>query len=225
MVIPDARALSALQPADVAGQRLGAGSPALVAVLAGGRGTRIGGAKASAPLAGRPLIEHVLAAARGAELETVVFAERASELPPLAERVLVEPEQPTHPLCGVLAALDFLADCEPERPVLAVPCDMPFLPGALLRWLAELDGAVVLELDGRIQPLPARVLPANAPALRAALARESSLRAALGALSPRRLGERQLTGFGDPARLCFGVNSSEQLALAAAWFSHRSPRR
>ncbi|HEX4483820.1 MAG TPA: NTP transferase domain-containing protein, partial [Solirubrobacteraceae bacterium] len=166
-----------------AGERPLAASPALVAVLAGGRGTRIGGAKASALLAGRSMLDHVLTTVRDADLEAVVVAKRATELPPLAERLILEPDEPSHPLCGILAALDFLADRAPERAVLAVPCDMPFLTGALLRWIAELDGQVVLELDGRMQPLPARALPANIPVLRAALARESSLRATLGALS------------------------------------------
>jgi molybdenum cofactor guanylyltransferase len=214
-----------LQPANVAGPSLSAGSPALLAVLAGGRGTRIGGAKPSAPLGGRTLIEHVLAAAREAELETVVLAKRATALPTLAERVLVEPDEPSHPLCGVLAALDFVADREPERGLLAVPCDMPFLTGALLRWLAELDGAAVLELDGQTQPLPARVVGANTPVLREALARESSLRAALGSLSPFVVGERELARFGDPARLCFGVNSPAQLALAESCLGETSPSR
>jgi molybdenum cofactor guanylyltransferase len=222
VVVSDARALSALRPANLAGQSSGAGPPALVAVLAGGRGTRIGGAKPSAPLGGRTLIEHVLVASREAELETVVLAKRATELPALAERVLVEPDEPSHPLCGVLAVLDFLADREPERAVLAVPCDMPFLSSALLRWLAELDGAAVLELDGAMQPLPARVVPANTPALREALERERSLRAALGALAPCHVDERELSRFGDPARLCFGVNSPEQLALAESWLSEPS---
>jgi molybdopterin-guanine dinucleotide biosynthesis protein A len=125
----------------------------------------------------------------------------------------------------VLTALGFLADREPERAVLAVPCDMPFLPSALLRWLAGLDGAAVLELDGTMQPLPARVVPANTPTLREALTRERSLRAALGALSPRVVDERELARFGDPARLCFGVNSPEQLALAESRLSETSPPR
>jgi len=40
----------------------------LVAVLAGGRGRRMGGAKPLAELAGRPLVEHPLAAATRDEM-------------------------------------------------------------------------------------------------------------------------------------------------------------
>jgi hypothetical protein len=70
-----------------------------------------------------------------------------------------------------------------------------------------------------MQPWPARVVPANALALREALACERSLRGALGELSPLVVGERELARFGDPARLCFSVNSPEQLALAESWLS------
>jgi molybdenum cofactor guanylyltransferase len=192
------------------------GQPAIVAVLAGGRGTRIGGAKALAPLAGRPLIEHVLGAAREAELETFVVAKRDALLPPSAEPLIAEPDEPRHPLCGVLAALDFAAAQTPVRDVLVVPCDMPLLSAALLRRLAVLDGAVVLELDGAMQPLPARLVVTHAAPLRRALLRRDSLRAALSALAPRLLDERELARFGDPARLCFGVNTREQLRAAAA---------
>jgi molybdopterin-guanine dinucleotide biosynthesis protein A len=190
--------------------------PAIVAVLAGGSGTRIGGEKALTSLAGRPLIEHVLASAREAGLETFVVAKRDSALPAAAEPLIGEPDEPRHPLCGVLAALDFAAAHAPARDVLAVPCDMPFLTAALLRRLAELDGAVVLELDGTMQPLPARLLASQAAPLREALERASSLRAALSALAPRRVEERELARFGDPARLLHGVNTREELREAEA---------
>ena len=53
-----------------------------VAVLAGGRGSRIGGHKALVPLCGRPLITYPLAAARAAGLSAVVVAKRDTQLPP-----------------------------------------------------------------------------------------------------------------------------------------------
>ena len=43
------------------------GMNALIAILAGGRGTRLGGDKARAELAGRPLISYPLAAAAAAD--------------------------------------------------------------------------------------------------------------------------------------------------------------
>lgn len=192
---------------------------AIVAVLAGGGGSRIGGAKPTQPLAGRSLIAHALDAPREAGLETVVVAKRDTSLPPLAEHVIEEPDEPRHPLCGALAALDYAARRSPALAVVLVACDMPFLTAGLLLMLAGLDGAALLELDGKPQPLPARCLPEHAPALRDALARESSLRAAFAALQPQIVDERELRAFGDPRRLLFGVNTAEDLARAGRWLA------
>ncbi len=190
---------------------------AIVAVLAGGGGTRIGGAKPTRMLAGRTLIAHALAPPREAGLETVVVAKRDTSLPPLAEHVIEEPDEPLHPLCGALAALDYAQRRSPTTAVVLLACDMPFLTAALVRRLAQLDRAALLELDGRPQPLPARILPRHAPALHDALASRSSLRAAFAALSPWVIGERELRAFGDPRRLCFSVNSPDDLARAERW--------
>jgi molybdopterin-guanine dinucleotide biosynthesis protein A len=121
------------------------------AVLAGGEGSRLGGAKAAAPLAGRPLISYPIAAARSAGLEVFVVAKASSELPPLDVEVVVEPEQPRHPVLGVLSALERSGE---NGAVLALACDMPFLPAELLRWLASLQGPVLLRSGGRLHPLP-----------------------------------------------------------------------
>lgn len=51
------------------------------AVLAGGAGSRLGGAKAMVKLAGRPLISYPLAAIEQADLEPVVVAKACTELP------------------------------------------------------------------------------------------------------------------------------------------------
>ncbi len=192
---------------------------AIVAVLAGGRGERLGGEKPTRALAGRPLIDYPLAAAREAGLEALVVAKGETQLPSrLAERVIVEPDEPHHPLCGAIAALEHAAQSSPAPAVVLVGCDMPFLNGALLGWLAAaLEPAILLELDGRPQPLPARCLPRHAPVLREALVAEASLREAFESLSPAIVDERALAYFGDPRRLCFSVNRAEDLATAERW--------
>ncbi len=193
--------------------------PAIVAVLAGGSGERIGGAKPTRPLAGRALISYVLAAAREADLETVVVAKRDTSLPPVREHVIEEPDEPRHPLCGALAALDYAGRGEGGGAVVLVACDMPFLTGALLRALAEGDGAALVEVGGRVQPLPARCEVAHAPTLREALAAQAPLRTTFAKLAPRVIDERSLRVFGDPRRLCFSVNSPEDLARAERWLA------
>ena len=195
---------------------------AIVAILAGGRGERLGGEKAMTPLGGRPLICHALDAARDAGLEAIVVAKRTTPLPALEATVLHEPDRPRHPLCGVIAALELAATRSPAPAVVLLACDMPFVTGPLLRWLAELDGPVVAEVDGQLQPLLARCLPDQLALLRAALAAERPLRGAISALEPRVLAEPQLAPFGSPERLCFNVNNAADLERAEAWLA-RAP--
>ncbi|HEV7162787.1 MAG TPA: NTP transferase domain-containing protein [Solirubrobacteraceae bacterium] len=192
---------------------------AIVAVLAGGRGRRLGGAKAAVPLAGRPLISYPLAAARAAGLEAVVVAKPDTPLPLLEAQVIFEPEQPLHPLCGVLAALEHAAAQRPPRAVVLSACDMPFLNGPLLEWLAEIDGPAMAQAGGRLQPLLARCEPEHRPALERALTERSSLTVAMSALDPRIVGSQELEPFGDPERLCFNVNDADELRLAESWLA------
>jgi len=197
------------------------GPDAIVAVLAGGRGERLGGAKPTVPLGRRALICHPLAAAREAGLEAVVLAKPGTSLPELSETVLHEPEQPRHPLCGVIAALEYAAERTPAPGVVLIACDMPFVTAPLLRWLAELHGPAVAEAEGRLQPLLARCLPRDLPLLREALAAKRSLRGAISALEPRIVDEAELSRFGSPARLCFNVNDAADLARAEDWLRSR----
>jgi molybdopterin-guanine dinucleotide biosynthesis protein A len=170
----------------------------------------LGRPKATAKLRGRPLIEYPLAAATQAGLDPMVVSKRDSELPELDVPVLIEPDQPLHPLCGVLEAL-----MAARTPILALGCDMPFLNPELLAWLASLpDQLVVTEADRRLQPLLARYAPALAGPLEAGLRRRAPLQEVVASLSPRVLGEVELRRFGDPLRLCFNVNTQQDLAEA-----------
>ena len=185
---------------------------ATAAVLAGGAGSRLGGAKAMALLHGRPLIDHVLAAVRAGGLEPVVLAKADSALPPLDCRVLLEPDAPRHPLCGIVAALRGL-----DEPALVVcACDMPFLTGELLAWLASLEEPLaVARGGGELQPLLGRYAATTLPSLELALAERLPMREAVRRAGARVLAERELEPFGDPARLCLSINTPAELAAAA----------
>jgi molybdopterin-guanine dinucleotide biosynthesis protein A len=156
------------------------------------------------------LISYPLAALSAAGLDPVVVAKEQSPLPELGCLVLREPALPRHPLCGVIAALRWGGG----RPVVVVGCDMPFVTGPLLAWLAGLDGLVVPEVDDRLQPLLARYEPAHAGALEIALRGDQSMREAIAALHPRVVGERELRRFGDPSRLFLNVNDPTDLQVA-----------
>lgn len=187
------------------------GTPPLAAVLAGGAARRLGGAKATASLGGRPLIDYPLSALRRAGLEAVVVAKPATALPRLEVPVLREPAQPTHPLAGILAALRHAGG----RRLMVVACDMPLVTAPLLRWMAALDEPLAVpRAGGRLHPLLARYGAEHADALERALADGRSLSAAVSALEPRVVGETELRRFGEPERLLFNVNSPDDLEHA-----------
>jgi molybdopterin-guanine dinucleotide biosynthesis protein A len=182
------------------------------AILAGGLGRRIGGAKATVELGGRPLLDYALASVRAAALEPLVVAKPGTRLPPLECRVLREPEQPVHPACGIVAALRDSGG----RPLVAVGCDMPFLDPGLLAWLGARPEPLVLpELDGKLQPFPGRYDSSLLRPLERALAEEQPLRRTLEALNPHRVGVDQLARFGEPERLIFNVNTPADLERAS----------
>lgn len=137
-------------------------------VLAGGLGSRIGGDKALVQLGGRPLITYPLAAAEAAGLDAVVVAKRTTKLPALDLPLLLEPDEPTHPLLGIVTALS-------EFPaVLAIPCDMPFLDPAELAALAALPDDVATLWSG--EPFPALYRDALLSQLREAIEAGASVR-------------------------------------------------
>lgn len=187
------------------------GTTALGAVLAGGAGRRLGGAKATAELGGRPLVSYPLAAFADAGLEAIVVAKPGSALPPLECEVVREPPLPRHPLCGIVAALRYAGG----RAVVVVACDMPFVSPRLLAALAAADEPLVVPAPGgRPQPLHARYGPQLLPALEATLEREEPLRRCVAGLGPRLLGEAELSRFGDPELPFFNVNDAEDLHMA-----------
>jgi molybdenum cofactor guanylyltransferase len=180
------------------------------AVMAGGRGTRMGRPKAAVELGGRPLIAYPLAALAGAGLEAVVVAKRDTPLPELEVTVWHEPNEPAHPLCGILAALE-----QAGRPILACGCDMPFLVPKLLLHLATRSRPLVVpRAGGRLHPLLARYGPALLDPLGRALDSAEPLHEVVSRLDPFLVDEHALRRFGDPERLLFNLNTPEDLARA-----------
>lgn len=121
-------------------------------VLAGGRAARLGGVdKGSVEHAGRPLLEHVLAAVSGA-VEVVVVGDPA----PTTSAVRFVREDPPFggPVAGLVAGVAALDASAAQVAVLAV--DMPLLtPGTIRRlqdaMLAGRDGAFLLDPGGHRQ--------------------------------------------------------------------------
>ena len=182
----------------------------IAAVMAGGLGGRLGGSKATIELGGRPLVSYPLEAVVAAGLDAVVVAKRDTMLPSLDVPVWVEPDEPVHPLCGIVAALERAAG-----PVLVVACDMPFVTAALVAHLAAREQPLVVPSSGaRLHPLFARYDPGLLVRLRRALEERESLHAAVSTLEPALIGDDELQAFGDPGSLLFNVNTPEDLARA-----------
>ena len=186
-------------------------SDAVGVVLAGGRSARMGRAKALVELAGAPLIMRSLAALADAGLEAVVVAKPDSELPELAEPVLREPQEPRHPLLGIATALSELG----RDAVVTVPCDMPFVPPALLGDLAgRREPLVVCEGGGRLHPLLGRYGAGLRERLLAAVEAGAPAQETVTELGARVIDEAELSNFGPPERVLFNVNDEADLAAA-----------
>ena len=127
-------------------------------VLSGGQSRRMGRmAKATVPLAGKPLLQHVIDRVAPQVQRLVLSVERYS--PDLADFGIeqVADPKPGHagPLGGLLSALKFTA--RQHEWLLLVPCDAPFLPldlGQRLQQAALESGRAgcVVRYDGEIQP-------------------------------------------------------------------------
>ena len=205
-------------------------------VLAGGAGRRLrtGSAgeetsKAAARLAGRALVSYPLEILTAVCDRVAVVCKRETHLPsdiPRAER-WDEPDEPRHPLAGIVHALEQAAG-----PVLVCAADMPFVTASACRELiaaataagaglaspggsrpaATTSGrhrppaATVAEAEAELEPLLALYTSEALAALRAAPA-DAPLRATIEALDPLRVAL--------PASVLRSVNTPEDLDAAA----------
>jgi molybdopterin-guanine dinucleotide biosynthesis protein A len=189
-------------------------------VLAGGAGRRIGGDKALVALDRRPLISYPLEAIWRALGNVTIVAKMDTQLPNApGVSVWIEPDEPRHPLTGIVHALS-LAE---GRPVLVCAADMPLVSAELINGISRADpgptGAVVASAQGEVQPLlgcfQPRVLE---PLAQAARHPDVRLQDVMSALGPR------LYEVEDP-ELLFNVNTPDDLLQAAAMLDRRRARR
>jgi molybdopterin-guanine dinucleotide biosynthesis protein A len=192
-------------------------------VIAGGRSTRFGGEKATALLAGKPLLVWAAERLRASCEQVAVNARSGTEAEALAQAqglaVLYDAAgDPAGPLSGVRAGLQWARVIGAAQ--LAVsPCDVPLLPeDVFVRLLQEANGGAALaETKDGLQPL-CSVWPTTAlDLLRAALAGGShpAIWRQLDALGARRVRF-------EPAAAFTNVNTREDLAMIAAWLGQRT---
>jgi molybdopterin-guanine dinucleotide biosynthesis protein A len=172
----------------------------------------MGGDKVATRVGGVPLAERAMQAVLEAGLRPVIVAKRDTHLPDLDAEVLIEADEPIHPLTGIVTALDHV-----EAPVVVVAGDMPFVPAELLLRLAhcEAECAVTIAPSGT-QPLLARYTPAVRDRLAQAAASDVPVRAAIASLHPTVITSAELSRYGDPELIEFNVNTPEDVARAEA---------
>ena len=202
-------------------------APCTGVILAGGQATRYGGQpKGLVEVGGRRVIDRVARALADAADELLLIAND-----PTAEDWLpgVRTVPDVRPGLGSLGGIH-AAIVRAGGPALVVAWDMPFVPAALLsalRSLGEAAGgdaydAAVPESDSRrgLEPLCAYYAPACIGPIERQLD-EGDLRVVgfYSAVRVGRLPARELSRFGDPARLFLNINSPDDLALAERYAS------
>jgi len=132
-------------------------------ILAGGRASRMGGMnKALVPLAGEPLVAHVIRRLRP-QVGQLMISSDGSESSGSAFDTFGLPLVPDllkryrGPLSGLYAALHHLAEGGGESSLLLCPCDAPFVPLDLTARLQSADGGpehpvAVVSWRGVLQP-------------------------------------------------------------------------
>jgi len=190
-------------------------------VLAGGRGSRMGGvAKGLLPLGDKPLLAHVLARldgqCQGAWLNVAdEEAYQAFSLPMLKDNITGF----AGPLAGVLAGLDHLTKHYPdETHLLTCSCDAPFLPRDLAsRLLAETQSEGLAYASTALGAHPTHALWPIVLRDRLRHALEVDQRAMLKVMSG--FGAKSVAFEDTPIDPFFNINTPEDLAKAREWLT------
>ncbi len=187
------------------------------AVLAGGRGHRIGGDKPSLDVGGQTMVRRAVDALRAAGLDVALVLRPHQPVPLTAHTIAVVRDEieDAGPLAGVQALLRWL----PVEWALVVPCDQPFLaPQLLCGLLAERrDGvdAVVSRPAEQVEPLPGLYRRSSLPAVEQALARgERGLRDLFARVRLHAVPSSSLRRWDPELRSFFNVNTPADLGLA-----------
>ncbi len=123
------------------------------AVLAGGRSSRMGRNKALLPLNGKPIIEHVVHAARQVAQRTLLITNQPEEFAFLGLDMHPDVIPGIGPIGGIVTALEHC----PTAYCLILACDLPFMSPEILHALArhreDHHRAVVLDVGRGPEPL------------------------------------------------------------------------
>ena len=147
-------------------------------ILCGGQSSRMGDFKPLVQWNGQALIEYIITQVQGINLPVhlVVKPHQRHLLSNLGLPVIEDVESLTHPLSGVVTALEFAAQ-KHFQSVLILPCDTPLITSETLGRVMTHCPSVLADHTGVIHPLISHVSCANLASAKRLLILQSSMRA------------------------------------------------
>jgi molybdopterin-guanine dinucleotide biosynthesis protein A len=185
-----------------------------VAIMAGGKSSRMGTDKAFVPFQGRPMIEIVIERVAGLGAETILITNKPAEYAHLGLPMFGDVLPDHGPLGGIYTAV-----LRAQHPyVLVVACDMPWLNPALLTYLLDLRHTadiIVPQWDKFPEPLHAVYSKACLPAIEANLqAQQLKITAFFGRVSVRFVKREEIEKVDVNGRSFANVNTPDELQNA-----------
>jgi len=178
------------------------------AILAGGRGKRLGGTlKGLVRIGGEPIVQRQLRVLGPLVDERLIVSRDTTPYASCDARLVVD----LHPGVGPLAGLEAALEATTAESLLVFACDLPFLDAALVTALRDAPAAeaVVARLDGKAQPLAARYARSVLPRVQRRLSRDKlRLLDLVAELDP------QWIDFPAGTRALFNVNTPADVARA-----------
>ena len=189
-------------------------------VLAGGKSTRMGVAKATLPFGPETMLQRVVRLLGTVVSPIVVVGAGSQELPELPPAVIVtrderEARGPLEGLCAGLKALPFEADA-----AYVTSCDVPLLVPAFVERMIDLLGdhdIAVMEIDGFTHPLSAVYRRTTLPQIESLLAADRLRPAFLfDAVHTRRVKPEDMTSADPQLHTLRNLNTREDYLAALA---------
>lgn len=193
------------------------------AILAGGRGRRLGGAdKGQLEVGGVSIIERQVACLRPLAEAVLVVTNHPARYTSLDATVVEDRVRDAGPLGGVYTALL----SAPTDQVVVVACDMPFVTGPFLQHVASVGQAVPVAIPRSPrghEPLCASYRREIVDAIARQLARGVlSLHALLAAVPVRTIEPEEIAPFDPDGLLFFNINTPDDYARARALAAARA---
>ncbi len=188
--------------------------PITVAVLAGGRSSRMGVNKSFVPLLGKTMIEHVVARVAPLGSQTILITNHPQNYATLNLPMFTDVIPDKGSLGGLYTALTY----SPTEHTLCVACDMPFLDPALLGYLvAQRAGydVIVPRLDNFPEALHAVYSKACLEPMREKIEQDRlKVIGFYGKVRVRFVEEDEVRRFDPDLRSFININTPEELSVA-----------